>query len=98
MHAYVQLFTGDGRGKTTAALGLALRAVAAGLRVLVVQLAKGMAHTDLAALDRPGHAIEVRQCGRDYFIRNQPTDQDRRPAHEGFAAARHVRSARCQVW
>ena len=38
---YVQVYTGNGKGKTTAALGLALRAAGAGLKVFIAQFIKG---------------------------------------------------------
>lgn len=40
-HGYIQIYTGDGKGKTTASLGLALRALGHGWKVLIMQFTKG---------------------------------------------------------
>jgi len=63
--ARILLFTGEGKGKTTAALGLALRAAGHGMRVLVLQFVKGGQKTgELAAARQiPGFEIEQRGCG-----------------------------------
>ena len=50
MKGYVQVYTGDGKGKTTAAIGLAVRAVGAGLKVFIGQFVKGMHYSELDAL------------------------------------------------
>lgn len=42
MKGYVQVYTGDGKGKTTAAFGLAMRAYGAGLKIYIAQFVKGM--------------------------------------------------------
>ncbi|HUV89523.1 MAG TPA: cob(I)yrinic acid a,c-diamide adenosyltransferase, partial [Anaerolineae bacterium] len=56
---YVQVYTGDGKGKTTAALGLALRASGHGLRTYVGQFMKGQQYGELEALrDHPWITIE----------------------------------------
>lgn len=47
MAGYVHVYTGEGKGKTTAALGLALRAAGAGWKVFIGQFAKGPAGSEL---------------------------------------------------
>jgi cob(I)alamin adenosyltransferase len=86
----VQIYTGDGKGKTTAALGLALRACGSGLRVYIAQFVKGMHYGELDALARFGDQVTIRQFGRDCFIRNAPTPEDIRLAREGWSEVRQV--------
>jgi cob(I)alamin adenosyltransferase len=86
----VQIYTGDGKGKTTAALGLALRACGSGLRVYIAQFVKGMHYGELDSLERFGDQITIRQYGRDCFIRNKPTPEDIRRAREGWAEVQRV--------
>ncbi|MDO5718963.1 MAG: cob(I)yrinic acid a,c-diamide adenosyltransferase [Tissierellia bacterium] len=81
--AYVQIYTGNGKGKTTAALGISLRSVCAGRRVFFGQFIKGMDYSELKAPDfLPG--FELKQFGRDCFIRNNPTKEDIAMAKNGF--------------
>ncbi len=69
---YVHVYTGNGKGKTTAAFGLALRAAGAGLRVYIAQFVKGMIYSELEAFARFEDLITVEQYGRGCFIRQQP--------------------------
>ncbi len=62
---YVQVYTGDGKGKTTAAIGLALRCAGADEHVFIAQFVKGMHYSELDALARLEDLITVRQYGRD---------------------------------
>jgi cob(I)alamin adenosyltransferase len=64
--ARVLLFTGDGKGKTTAALGLALRACGQGLRVLVLQFVKAGQQTGELAAARLLPGFEILQRGRGF--------------------------------
>lgn len=67
---YIQLYTGDGKGKTTASLGLALRAVGRGLRVLVIQFLKGdelPSGEEIAVKDLAPN-LEIRRRGAPGFI------------------------------
>lgn len=84
MKGYIQVYTGDGKGKTTAALGLALRAAGAGLKVYIAQFVKGMEYSELKALRNLSDSIVVKQYGRDCFIYRQPEEEDRRLALEGL--------------
>jgi cob(I)alamin adenosyltransferase len=73
---YVQVYTGDGKGKTTAALGLALRAAGHGMRTYIGQFMKGQPYGELDALrDHP--AITVEQYGDVRCIRREEVT----PAH-----------------
>lgn len=83
---YVQVYTGNGKGKTTAALGLALRAVCAGKKVFIGQFIKGMAYSELKCTEWLPN-ITIEQYGRDCFIRNDPTPQDIALASEGLKSA-----------
>jgi cob(I)alamin adenosyltransferase len=96
--AYVQVYTGEGKGKTTAALGLALRAAGAGLRVFVAQFVKGMEYSELASLARLADLVTVRQYGLRCFIRGAPKPEDIAAAREGLREAREaVASGRWDV-
>ncbi len=90
MKGYVQVYTGDGKGKTTAALGLALRAVGAGLNVFIGQFAKGMEYSEIKAIRERLPELTIRQYGRDCFIVNKPTDDDIAIARRGLTEVRDV--------
>jgi cob(I)alamin adenosyltransferase len=66
---YLHIYTGDGKGKTTAALGLTLRAAGAGKRVLFAQFLKCHTCSEHKALDRFKDCIEVRRFGNGEWIR-----------------------------
>jgi cob(I)alamin adenosyltransferase len=85
---YVQVYTGDGKGKTTASLGLVLRAVGKGLRPIVLQFMKAdPSWGEIVALERLG--VPVRQCGLDHWvIKGEATDEDLAAAKAGFDQAR----------
>ena len=87
---YVHLYTGDGKGKTTAAFGLALRAVGAGMKVFIAQFAKGMKYSELESIKRFADQITLKQYGRDCFIINKPTPEDIALAREGYDDALRI--------
>ena len=92
------IFTGDGKGKTTAALGMALRAAGHGMCVLIVQFVKSDTSTgEIAALARiPG--VEIVQCGCGFLPRELGTDtsKHREAAIRALALAREgLASGRC---
>ena len=77
----VQVYTGNGKGKTTAAFGLALRAAGAGLKVYILQFVKGRFYSELAAFKRI-KGVKIAQCGRGCFIKGKPKQQDRKLAEK----------------
>ena len=87
---YVQVYTGDGKGKTTAALGLALRAVGAGLKVYIGQFIKKGCFSEIRTLKRRFPDITLRQYGRGCFIRGKPGPEDIRCARRGLADLRRA--------
>lgn len=81
---YIQVYTGNGKGKTTASFGLALRAAGAGKRVFIGQFVKGMHYSELDIIPKL-ETIEIRQYGRDCFIKKEPSESDIRCAKEGLS-------------
>jgi len=88
MTGFVQIYTGDGKGKTTAALGLAIRAAGAGLRVFIAQFLKCSASSELKSLSRLAPEITILQYGRPSFIEGKPTPEDIAAAERGLREAR----------
>jgi cob(I)alamin adenosyltransferase len=85
----VQIYTGDGKGKTTAALGLAMRAAGKGLMVLMVQFLKGRDYGEIETAKRFSDSFEIVQSGMDSFVkRGEATREDLRLAHQGLELAR----------
>lgn len=86
MNGYVQVYTGDGKCKTTAALGLIMRAVGAGLRVYLGQFIKGRDYSEIRLLRDRFPDVTVVQYGQGRFIRGRPTEAEVTSGHEGLAA------------
>lgn len=80
---YIQVYTGDGKGKTTAAFGLALRAAGAGKKVFIGQFVKGMHYSELDIIPKIPN-INIKQYGLDCFIYNEPSQDDIDAARAGF--------------
>ncbi len=71
---YTQLYTGNGKGKTTASLGLTLRAAGAGLKSIVIQFMKGQHYSELDAIPLLGGRVIIEQYGSGKFCR--PEDKN----------------------
>jgi len=84
MKGYIQVYTGNGKGKTTAALGLALRAAGAGLKVYFAQFIKGMDYSELHSIKKLSENITLKQYGRECFIYKEPDEEDVKEARNGF--------------
>ncbi len=91
-HGLLIVYTGDGKGKTTAALGLCLRAVGHGNKCLVLQFIKSdWEYGELKGVERLGPDVEIRPMGVGCF--GKPGDETPREDHEK-AAAEAMRAAR----
>ena len=87
---YIHVYTGPGKGKTTAALGLGLRAAGAGFKVYMIQFMKGRRYSELDAIENLSNFTVV-QHGRDEFVnKDSPEQIDIDLAKEGFKAAKDV--------
>ena len=85
----VQVYTGDGKGKTTAALGLALRAAGHGMRVLIIQFMKGKGGDgEQKAVRRLSPNLTLIKAGRETFVsKSNPDPRDVELAREGLSIA-----------
>ncbi len=93
MKGYLQVYTGDGKGKTTAALGLSLRAAGAGLKVFIAQFLKQGDYSETKALERFSDVIVLEQFGLGQFVKGQPTQAEINAARDGLEKARIVLSS-----
>ena len=90
---YVQVYTGDGKGKTTAALGLAIRAAGAGFMVFIAQFLKKGDYSEIQALERFSDLITVEQFGLGRFVRGKPEPEDIEAARKGLEIIKKIFSS-----
>jgi cob(I)alamin adenosyltransferase len=93
MRGYVHVYTGNGKGKTTAALGLALRAVGAGLRVYLAQFIKKGDYSEINALKRLSDDVTLEQFGCGRFTKGKVGDEDIAAARRGLARIKEILSS-----
>jgi cob(I)alamin adenosyltransferase len=95
----VQVYTGNGKGKTTAAFGLALRAIGRGLRVCIIQFIKGgFDYGELYVIDKlPG--LKLKAYGRGKFVdKKKPDKTDMDLAEEALRTAEQtLKEAECDI-
>jgi len=73
----VLIHTGSGKGKTTAAFGLAMRALGQGLKVLILQFMKGRANIgEIKAISHTDLPLEIKQFGRAVFFKSKSNNSD----------------------
>jgi cob(I)alamin adenosyltransferase len=84
MRGYIHVYTGNGKGKTTAALGLAIRAAGAGLKVYIAQFIKRGQSSEIKGLSRLSDKITVEQFGCGRFITGRPSNEDLDAARRGL--------------
>ncbi len=84
---YVQVYTGNGKGKTTAAIGLAVRAAGAGYRVFFAQFVKKRYCSEHRALERFSDLITLRQFGTGFIRSDSAADRAIDAAQQGFMTA-----------
>jgi len=86
----VHIYTGTGKGKTTAALGLALRAIGAGLQVYMIQFMKGNPYSELESIKAIPN-FTIKQFGREEFVsKDNPASIDIQYARQGFKHAQEI--------
>ncbi len=90
MPSYLQVYTGNGKGKTTAAFGLALRAAGAGKKVFFAQFVKGKTYAEIEAVNKWLPSITIKQFGRGCFIVKKPQQADIEEARKGLAEIKRI--------
>ncbi len=80
----LQVYTGDGKGKTSAAVGLAVRAAGAGRRVFFAQFLKGEPSSEVLSLRQLENKVTTRLYGSPGFIRGCPAEKDKANAQAGL--------------
>lgn len=86
---FIQVYTGNGKGKTTAALGISLRSLCAGNKVFFGQFMKGQDYSELKA----GETFEnftMEQFGTPEFLTGKPSENDFENARKGLARMKEV--------
>lgn len=95
-HGYIQVYTGDGKGKTTASLGLAMRALGRDWKVLLIMFTKGgNKYGELNSFrnlsKQISHNLTIYQAGTDHIVYSDNiTDEDRQTITDGWLKAKQA--------
>jgi cob(I)alamin adenosyltransferase len=84
MKGYIQIYTGDGKGKTTAALGLVMRNIGAGGKVFIGQFLKSGDYSEMNTLKRFKDQVTVEHYGLGRFVKGSPTQEDIDAGKDGY--------------
>jgi cob(I)alamin adenosyltransferase len=89
---YTHVYTGNGKGKTTAALGLSMRAAGSGLRTLFIHFMKDYQYSEIHGLFFLSQFIQIEQFGNDRFVveRREPTAEETASIKEALARTRRA--------
>lgn len=83
MKGYIQVYTGNGKGKTTACIGLAVRAAGAGLKVYIAQFLKQGDYSEIKALSKFENIV-IEQFGMGKFVKGNPSGEDIEAGKQGY--------------
>lgn len=89
---FIQVYTGNGKGKTTAALGQALRVAGSGMKTLIIQFMKDFPYGELEALMSLKSHITLEQYGNDTFVleKRPPDDKDKEEIYRALKRSREA--------
>lgn len=93
MKGKIRVYTGDGKGKTTSALGLAIQAAGAGFNVFFAQFNKRGDYSEIKALKRLSDLITVEQYGLGRLVDKKPLPEDIEAARKGLKKVKNIISA-----
>ncbi|MFW6371127.1 MAG: cob(I)yrinic acid a,c-diamide adenosyltransferase [Bacteroidota bacterium] len=86
----IHIYTGNGKGKTTAALGLMVRAAGAGKKIFFGQFVKGMAYSEIKFIAEQIPQIDHQLFGRSCFVKRDPERQDYEAAQNGLKTVKKL--------
>ncbi|PRZ00913.1 cob(I)alamin adenosyltransferase [Marinilabilia salmonicolor] len=86
----IHIYTGNGKGKTTAALGLMVRAAGAGKKIFFGQFVKGMAYSEVTLIHEQIPQIDHQLFGRRCFIKRDPEPEDYKAAQKGLQTVKKL--------
>ncbi|MBE9488514.1 MAG: cob(I)yrinic acid a,c-diamide adenosyltransferase [Bacteroidetes bacterium] len=89
---YIHVYTGNGKGKTTASFGLALRALCSGKSVYIGQFVKSMKYNETKITEKFNN-IQIEQLGIGCFINKPPTKEDAIIAKKGLEKCEKIMSS-----
>ena len=90
MKGYIQIYTGKGKGKTTAALGLTMRIVGAGGKVFIGQFLKSGDYSEMNILNQMSEQVTVEHYGLGQFVKGNPSQEDIEAGLKGYERIKKI--------